>query len=163
MSAQQTPLRIVSFTAASCIGHGLRATLEALRARTCGLAPCTFEGIRIDTCTGEVTGVDAERLPQRLQEFDCRNNRLAQLGLRQDGFAQAVAASAGRWGRRRVGVFLGTSTSGILQTELAYRRLDPLTGRLPEDFHYAHTHNSFSVADFARRALALEGPAVVVC
>jgi 3-oxoacyl-[acyl-carrier-protein] synthase-1 len=57
---------------------------------------------------------------------------------------------------------MGTSTSGILQTELAYRRRDPVTGELPPDFDYGATHNSFSVADYLRRRLELEGPAVVV-
>ena len=55
-------------------------------------------------------------------EFDCRNNRLAELALRQDGFWTRCAAAAARWGPRRIGVFIGTSTAGILQTELAYRR-----------------------------------------
>ena len=157
-----TPLVLADFTATSCIGRGVRETFEALCAQRTGLARCAFESLDLDTCVGEVEGVDAERLPQSLGEFDCRNNRLAQLGLKQDGFAQSVHASAGRWGRRRVGVFLGTSTSGILQAELAYRRRDPQTGALPEDFHYSSTQNSFSVADFVRRALGLEGPAVAV-
>jgi 3-oxoacyl-[acyl-carrier-protein] synthase-1 len=60
-------------------------------------------------------------------------------------------------------VFLGTSTSGILQTELAYRRRDPHTGALPADFHYAATQNSFSAALFVREILELQGPAAVVC
>jgi 3-oxoacyl-[acyl-carrier-protein] synthase-1 len=137
--------------------------LAALSEQRTGLAPCAFETVDLNTYTGEVPGIDAERLPRALREFDCRNNRLAQLCLNQDGFAEAVRESAGRRGRRRIGVFLGTSTSGILQTELAYRRRDPSTGALPEDFHYAGTQNSFSVADFVRRALGLEGPAVVVC
>jgi 3-oxoacyl-[acyl-carrier-protein] synthase I len=157
-----TPLVLANYTATSCIGRGLQETLGALRAQRTGLAPCAFETVDLDTCIGEVAGVDAERLPQALHRFDCRNNRLAQLGLRQDGFGEAVRASAGRWGRRRIGVFLGTSTSGILQTELAYRRRDPQTGALPEDFHYSSTQNSFSVADYVRRALGLEGPAVVI-
>jgi len=156
-------LLIRKFTAVSCIGQGVRATLEALRRQRGGLAPCAFETAEIDTCIGEVAGIDAEQLPAALRTFDCRNNRLAQLGLRQDGFAEAVAQSAGRWGSRRVGVFLGTSTSGILQTELAYRRRDPVSGALPADFAYAGTHNSFSVADFVRQRLRLEGPAAVVC
>ncbi|MGH8323116.1 MAG: beta-ketoacyl-[acyl-carrier-protein] synthase family protein, partial [Steroidobacteraceae bacterium] len=145
-----------------CIGRGLRATLTTLEARRTGLAPCKFETVALDTHIGEVPGVDDERLPKGLEDFACRNNRLAQLGLKQDGFTAAVAASAGRWGRRRVGVFLGTSTSGILETELAYRQRDPGTGALPDCFHYRGTHNSFSVADFTRHVLALEGPAVVV-
>jgi 3-oxoacyl-[acyl-carrier-protein] synthase I len=158
-----TELLLKEYTATSCVGHGRLATLEALRAQRGGLAPCTFETAAIDTWTGKVSGIDDERLPAQLRKFDCRNNRLAQLGLRQDGFADAVAHSVGRWGRRRIGVFLGTSTSGILQTELAYRQRDPHTGALPDDFDYAGTQNSFSVADFVRQALGLEGPAVVVC
>ncbi len=157
-----TPLVLRSFTATSCIGRGLQETLVALRTQRTGLAPCTFETVDLNTYVGEVEGVDAERLPQTLRQFDCRNNRLAQLGMKQDGFAEAVYASASRWGRRRVGVFLGTSTSGILQTELAYRRRDPHTGALPEDFHYRGTQNSFSLADFVRRTLGLDGPAVVI-
>lgn len=106
--------------------------------------------------------MDAVRLPQELATFDCRNNRLAMLGLLQDGFSEAVAAASKKYGAQRVGVFIGTSTSGILQTELAYRRRDPVSGALPADFHYANTHNTFSVADFTRRYLGLGGPAFVV-
>jgi 3-oxoacyl-[acyl-carrier-protein] synthase I len=158
-----TELLLKEYTATSCIGQGRRATLETLRGQRGGLAPCTFETAAIDTWTGEVSGIDAERLPAGLKQFDCRNNRLAQLGLRQDGFAEAVAGSVARWGRRRVGVFLGTSTSGILETELAYRHRDPVTGALPEEFNYAGSQNSFSVADFVRRFLGVEGPAAVIC
>lgn len=156
-------LLLKEYTATSCVGHGRLETLEALRAQRGGLAPCSFERAEIDTWTGEVSGVDDERLPHSLHRFDCRNNRLAQLALRQDGFADAVAQSAGRWGRQRIGVFLGTSTSGILQTELAYRQRDPTTGALPVAFDYAGSQNSFSVADFLRQALDLRGPTVVIC
>ena len=57
---------------------------------------------------------------------------------------------------------MGTSTSGMLQTELAYRQRDPVTGALPPDFRYAQTQNSFSLADFVQRYLKLTGPAFVV-
>ena len=157
-----TPLVLTHFTATSAIGRGLNQTLDSLQGQRSGLAPCQFETVRLDTYVGEVRGVDEERLSPTLREFDCRNNRLAQLGLNQDGFAAAVEQLASRWGRHRVGVFLGTSTSGILETELAYRQRDPVTGALPAGFHYRGAHNSFSVADFARHHLRLEGPAVVV-
>jgi 3-oxoacyl-[acyl-carrier-protein] synthase-1 len=156
------PLVLTHFTATSCIGRGLGETLASLEQQRTGLAPCRFETVTLDTYVGEVAGVDDECLPRELAEFDCRNNRLARLGLRQDGFAAAVAEVAGRLGRRRVGVFLGTSTSGILETELAYRHRDATTGALPKSFHYRGSHNSFSVADYARQELGLEGPAAVV-
>lgn len=151
------------FTATSAIGRGLEPTHDALRRQRSGLVPCAFETVTdLPTCIGEVAGVDEAPLPASLAEYECRNNRLAWLGLQQDGFSAAVGAAAARYGRRRIGVLLGTSTSGILETEQAFRRRDPATGALPDDFHYRTTHNTYSVADFVRTAFNLEGPAVVV-
>jgi 3-oxoacyl-[acyl-carrier-protein] synthase-1 len=127
-----------------------------------GLKPCAFETVELNTWIGEVAGVDDVRLPVPLAQHDCRNNRLAQLGLEADGFADAVRAVIARLGKRRIGVILGTSTAGILTTELAYRRRDAQTGALPPDFSYRTTHNTYSVAGFARDYFGLEGPAVVV-
>lgn len=156
------PLWLSHFTATSSIGRGRGQTLAALRQRRGGLVPCAFDTVDLPTFIGEVAGLDAVQIAPALSAFDCRNNRLAWLGLMQDGFAAAVAAAARKHGPQRVGLFLGTSTSGILQTELAYRRRDPLTGALPADFVYGATHNTFSVADFTRHCLGLSGPAVVV-
>jgi len=156
-------LALTAFTATSAIGRGLAATLESLRAARSGLSRCAFETVVLETWIGEVPGVDAAPLPQSLTKvFDCRNNRLAWLALAQDGVAEAVARSAARYGPERIGVFLGTSTSGILETELAYRRREPATGALPADFRYRGAHNTYSLAAFTRQALNLAGPAVVI-
>lgn len=157
-----TPLLLSHYTATSCLGAGLDATLDALHAGRSGLVPCTFETVDLPTAIGEVAGVDDERLPAGLAAWDCRNNRLAQRGLMQDGFAEAVRSAITRYGRQRVGVFLGTSTAGILQTEQAYRRRDPASGKLPGDFIYRTTHNTYSVAGFVRAWFDLIGPAVAV-
>ena len=156
------PLLLSHFTATSCIGQGLDATLASLREHRSGLKPCDFDTVELATWIGAVDAVDQEVMRADLAIFDCRNNRLAQLGLRQDHFEDAVRAVAARLGPHRVGIFVGTSTSGILQTELAYRRRDPATGALPADFIYATTHNTYSVADFVRHYFGLTGPAVVV-
>jgi len=156
------PLLLSHYTMTSCIGRGLDATLDAIRQQRSGLAPCTFETVDLPTYTGEVPGVDSVLIQRELAEFDCRNNRLAQLGMEQDGFADAVRAAVTKYGADRVGVLMGTSTSGILQTELAYRRRDPVTGALPDDFVYAKTQNTFSVADFTRSYFDLSGPAVAI-
>ena len=128
------PLLLKAFTAASCIGLGLEETRDSLARQRSGLKPCAFETVRLDTHVGEVAGVDAEKLPGELQRFDCRNNRLAERALRQDGFVDAVEETASRRGRRRIGVFIGTSTSGILETELAYRSAIRATGALAGEF-----------------------------
>jgi 3-oxoacyl-[acyl-carrier-protein] synthase I len=156
------PLALTSFTAASCLGTGLDATLASLRAHSSGLTPCRFETVALDTYVGEVPGVDGISLPAALQTYDCRNNRLACLAIAQDGFAEQVRRCAARVGGARVGVFLGTSTSGILETELAYRRRDPASGALPAEFRYRGAHNTFSLAAFVRAALELTAPAVVI-
>ena len=156
------PLSFSRFTVTSSLGRGLAATLAAMRDRRSGLAPCRFDTVDLATFVGEVAGVDAVQLRSDLAEFDCRNNRLAQLGLEQDGFAEAVRDAIGRYGPARIGVFIGTSTSGILQTEIAFRHRDPDTGALPPDFRYAQTQNTFSAADFTRRHFDLQGPAVAV-
>ncbi|HYH40485.1 MAG TPA: beta-ketoacyl-[acyl-carrier-protein] synthase family protein [Burkholderiales bacterium] len=156
------PLSISHFTLQNSLGAGRSAVAHALRAGRSGLAPCAFETVALDTCVGEVAGLEAARVRPDLAAYDCRNNRLAQLALELDGYAEAVASAADRYGAHRVGVFMGTSTSGILQTELAYRRRDLRTGALPADFHYAQTQNTYSLADFVRRYLGLEGPAFVV-
>lgn len=157
-----TPLLISSYTATTCLGHGLDATLAGLREGRSGLQPCVFETVTLDTWIGQVVAVDAQKLPKNLAHYDCRNNRLVQLGLETDGFGERVREAIARYGKGRVGIFLGTSTAGILQTELAYRRRDPATGALPDDFIYRSTHNSFSLAEFTRDYFGLEGPAMAV-
>lgn len=157
-----TPLHVTHYTATSCLGHGLAPTLDALLHGRSGLKVCDFETVDLATHIGEVPGLDEVRLPAALGRFDCRNNRLAERALHADGFGDAVRDAAGRWGRSRLGVFIGTSTAGILETELAYRHRDPRDGALPPGFDYAATHNSFSAADYLRQRLQLEGPAVVV-
>ncbi len=166
-----TPLLLSSYTATTSLGCGLDALLAGLRQNRSGLKPCAFETVRLDTWVGEVAvpqgdflrgAVDGEKLPNSLARYDCRNNRLAQLGLEADGFAEHVREAVARYGKSRVGVFLGTSTSGILQAELAYRRRDPLSGALPDDFIYRTTHNFFSLAEFSRDYFGLEGPAMGV-
>jgi len=155
------PLALTAYSLVTCLGAGRAANLDAVRKQRSGLAPCAFETVRLDTYVGEVAGVDETRVPDRLRDYNCRNNRLAQLGLDTDGLSEALRAARERYGADRIGVFLATSTSGILQTELAYRKRNE-AGRLPPDFHYAETHNTFSLADYVRHALGLSGPAVVV-
>jgi 3-oxoacyl-[acyl-carrier-protein] synthase I len=156
------PLLLTHFTATSCAGRGLDATLAALRAGRGGLAPCDFEDAALNTCTGRVAGIEDAPVRHDLADFDCRNNRLAQWALEADGFAASVTDAVARHGADRVGVFMGTSTAGIFETERAYRRRDPANGTLPADFNYATTHNPFSLAAFVRRYFGVLGPAVSV-
>jgi 3-oxoacyl-[acyl-carrier-protein] synthase-1 len=156
------PLLLSSFSIVSSIGAGQAATVSALRSGASGLLPCMFETARLPTYVGEISMLAEFELSAELSAFDCRNNRLAELALRLDGFADAVSASVARYGPRRIGLFLGTSTSGILQAELAYRARDPATGTLPPNFDYRRTQNTASLAAYLHERLAIEGPSFVV-
>jgi len=156
------PLLITRFSILNCLGAGSGAVLDALRAQRSGLAPCDFETAAVDTWVGRIRGLEERPVRAGLETYDCRTNRIAQLALEQDGFSAAVAAARERYGATRVGVFIGTSTSGILEAELAYRRRDPRTGALPAGFCYHATLNTYSLGDFVSRTLGLTGPSVVV-
>jgi len=162
MKPKMKPILLTTYTATSCLGRGLDEQRQALKEGKSGLKPCDFESVDIETWIGEVEGIEKQVLPPCLRQFNCRNNRLTQMGLETDGFAEAVRLAAKKYGADRVGVFLGTSTSGILQTELAYRQRSVSTGALPDGFDYATTQNSFSLADFTRSYLGLEGMAMAV-
>jgi 3-oxoacyl-[acyl-carrier-protein] synthase-1 len=156
------PLAITNFSVVTSLAAGQAATIGALRAGAGGLAPCAFAALPFPTHTGEVAGLDEAALTGAWARFDCRNNRLALMALQQDGFLDTVAAASARYGAARIGVFAGTSTSGLLQTESAYRRRDTVSGELPADFDYARTHNTYSLARFVRTVCNLQGPAFVV-
>ena len=155
------PLPITDATLTTALGSGLQDHLAALQAQRCGLQPCAFDDVDLPGWIGRVDGLEAVQVPADLMKFDCRNNRLAWLAVQQDGFAQAVRDARARWGAHRVAVLLGTSTSGILETERAYRHRGA-DGALPADFHYAGTHSTGSLARFVSDALALTGPSWVV-
>lgn len=151
-------LRITSFTAVNALGSGKNAIRQRLQSGESGLRPCDFDGADIRTWIGRVDGLEIAPVGGSLAAYDCRNNRLAQLGLQQDEFESAVARARARYGAGRLGVFLGTSTSGMLETERAYRIHGGTA--LGENYSYLHTQDIFSVAGFTRAYLGLEGPAV---
>ena len=156
------PLRLSHLCVATSLGNGLDPLLAALQSGRGGLRPCSFESAVLPTYTGAIDDLDNMRLDGEFATFDCRNNALAELALRQDGFEAAVEQARQLYGGDRVGVFLGTSTSGLLEVEHAYQSRDPMTGALPAGFRYKTTHNTYSLAAFLRRRLRLSGPSLVV-
>jgi 3-oxoacyl-[acyl-carrier-protein] synthase-1 len=104
-----------------------------------------------------VVGRVARELPPlapELAEFDCRNNRLLANALDQIG--PAVARARERVGPHRVGIVLGTSTSGIAAGEDAAEML-ARTEQMPSEYHYRQQEIG-TAAEFAVRYLGLAGP-----
>ena len=86
-----------------------------------------------------------------------RNNQLALVALSQ--IRPAVDAAIERFGAARVGVVIGTSTSGIAEAEAALREYVS-TGALPERFHYGQ-QELVSPAAVLAAELGITGPAYV--
>lgn len=97
-------------------------------------------------------------LPARLRRYDCRNNRLLLTALRQLEPTLARLREARR--AVRVGVVLGTSTSGIAEGEEAVRVLRE-TGRMPEHYHYKQQELG-GAAEFVAAYLGASGPSLTV-
>ncbi len=161
MPTFMTPLAVTAYTATSAMGCGLAAQLDALRHARSGLRPNDISTEPLACWIGRVDGVEAAALPAALQAWDCRNNRLAWLGLNQDDFLQRVRAARARYGAGRIALLLGTSTASIDATEEAYRRLDP-DGAFPDDMRQAEIHAPHSLAAFVATALELDGPCLTI-
>jgi 3-oxoacyl-[acyl-carrier-protein] synthase-1 len=94
-------------------------------------------------------------IPAALARFVCRNNQLALAALESIG-AEVSAASA-RFGADRVGVVVGTSTSGVGDAEAAIAHKQR-TGSLAREFHYDQLEFG-GLARFVAEAAGARGPA----
>ena len=152
------PVTVRHYTAVCAAGRGRGALWDSIVAGRSGLAANDLPGITLNTHIGRVAGLEDAPLPADFAEWDCRNNRLALLALQQDGLEEAVVAVRERFGPRRIAVVLGTSTGSIGSTEDAYRaRVNDV--ELPAAFRRPIVHSPYSLVDFVRRYLKLEGPA----
>jgi 3-oxoacyl-[acyl-carrier-protein] synthase-1 len=156
------PLVVSALSIVSAIGRGKADTLASLRKRQSGLRACDFLDATSGGYIGRVIGLESHHLAAEFARFECRNNQLADLALATDGFADHVARARERHGPARIAVIVGTSTSGVLASEEAYRERDGATGSLPATYDFEHTHDFFSLARFVRAALGLRGPAMVI-
>jgi 3-oxoacyl-[acyl-carrier-protein] synthase-1 len=97
-------------------------------------------------------------IPQRLQRYDCRNNRILLAVLEQ--IEPSVRRMIRQYGPDRIGIVIGTSTSGISEGERAISALR-VTGQLPPDYHYKQQELG-GAAEFLSNYLEIKGPAYTV-
>jgi 3-oxoacyl-[acyl-carrier-protein] synthase I len=98
-------------------------------------------------------------LPAGFQAFQCRNHRLACVAFRQ--IADEVNVLRDTVGPERIGVVIGSSTSGLDVSETAFFHWRA-TGTLPGYYHYKTQHEMGSIAQFIARLGGLHGPAYTV-
>ncbi|MBL0162631.1 MAG: beta-ketoacyl-[acyl-carrier-protein] synthase family protein [Xanthomonadales bacterium] len=150
------PIYITAHTATSALGHGLAEHLEVLRMERSGLRENDFSREPLTCAIGRVIGLEQRPLPEAYAAYECRNNRLAWLGIEADGFLDQARAAIGRYGADRVALLVATSTSSIGATEEAYARLED--GHFPENLRRSPIHTPHSLGIFLEHALGTRGP-----
>jgi 3-oxoacyl-[acyl-carrier-protein] synthase I len=95
------------------------------------------------------------KIPAHLAEYDCRNNAMTLCALEQ--IAEPIARALREYGPERIGVVMGTSTSGVSDAEAAIRH-ELVGGGLTPTFHYAQLEFG-GLACFTADHLGVRGPA----
>ncbi|MDO9216902.1 MAG: beta-ketoacyl-[acyl-carrier-protein] synthase family protein [Lacisediminimonas sp.] len=110
-----------------------------------------------DLTVGAVTG-QLPPMPAGLQAAQSRNNQLLLAAALQ--IEPQIRAAIGRYGAGRVGVVLGTSTSGIHEAALSIAE-QQRSGQLPADYRYSQ-QELVAPAAFLSQWLQLSGPSYVI-
>jgi 3-oxoacyl-[acyl-carrier-protein] synthase-1 len=150
------PIFITAHTATSALGRGLADHLEALRESRSGLRENDFTRETLSCAIGRVAGLESLPLPAQYARHECRNNRLAWLGIAADDFLDRARAAIARHGAERVALLVATSTSSIGATEEAYARQSD--GRFPDDLRRPEVHTPHSLGLFLEHVLGTRGP-----
>ncbi|MGW8392570.1 beta-ketoacyl-ACP synthase [Pseudoduganella sp. HUAS MS19] len=138
------------------LGEGQEQVKARLYAGVPGVAPTGRWSKGRELALGAVPG-ELPSVAHLAPHLRSRNNALALAALEQ--IRPAVQAAVARHGASRVGVVLGTSTSGIGETEQALAR-QGVNGVLPAEFSY-RAQEMGSPAELLAMELGLQGPAYV--
>ncbi|HEU0153711.1 MAG TPA: beta-ketoacyl-[acyl-carrier-protein] synthase family protein [Arenimonas sp.] len=154
-----TPVFLNELGLCCALGHDLDAVAARLFADDAPRGVTSTEAVTPGRALalGLVDGPlpDLGHLPRALQG---RNNALATLALAP--IRSAVEAAIARHGADRVAVVLGTSTSGVGESERAHRHHRD-HGGWPDDFHYSQQEMGMP-ARFLAAQLGVRGPAHVI-
>jgi 3-oxoacyl-[acyl-carrier-protein] synthase-1 len=148
------PLDRIAITgqiAVTCLGRGKRAHTLAMTQGQSGLTRCDFPDVEIPCFIGRVEGIEEDPFPDEFGAYDNRATRLAVAALTADGFRDRIAGAVARWGTGRVGIVLGTSTSGVEHLEHIYRARtenEPLTAGYSLRHHSDHHAVTSFLIDF---------------
>lgn len=151
------PLPITGYSICSALGRDREATVERLRGNRDGLVDVPFD-VGFPTVVGALP-FELPELPPELSGWTNRPNRISQhLVNHLEG---PLAKTRARWKPERIGIVLGTSTSGADMTERAYKHwLEH--GSLPETYDFRKQHTFGALVDVLKQLTGAEGPAWVV-
>lgn len=157
------PLPITACSVFTACGLGTQSLYQALLDGRHQLQPPRLFDIDFPAYCGEIANDRLPQLDRPLQEFSTRNARIALATLNHpaDQLRSTVEQAIDRHGAHRVGIVLGTSTSGIYETENAYACLNK-DGRVPTSFCFPSQHVWAATVRFLKSELGLEGPCYTI-
>ena len=142
----------------SCAGFGAKELVSGILAGDrSGLVQTEKFSPGKPVYVGQVTA-ELPEVPHSLKVYDCKNNRL--LLAAYDQIRGTVESLMRRYSASRIGVVLGTSTSGVRNTELALEAVAQ-HGEKPEGFHYKQQQLAGG-ADFLAQFSGVSGPVFAV-
>jgi 3-oxoacyl-[acyl-carrier-protein] synthase-1 len=148
---------ITAYSACNGLGQTTDEVLDALFAGRHGLmqAPAW---LGVPTWVGLVPG-ELPPLEGALAAYESRQARLTQLVTLP--LLRAVERAKQRWGAGRIGLLIGTSTAGILESERAWvHQRDH--GSLPESYAIERQHALHATVEIVRALTGVRGPGYVV-
>lgn len=151
------PVPITGFSVCNAVGPHPAAVLEGLLTSRSGLGPVPFS-LPFETVVGAIR-FELPQLPPEYAPWSNRPTRIAYQLLA--GLEPALARARARWRPERIGLVLGTSTSGADSTERAFAYFAK-HGELPSTYDFRKQHTFGALADVVARLAGLRGPAWVV-
>lgn len=152
---------IVDYEVTCAAGTGLKALRKAIDTQQSGLRKNDFAHSDLPTWIGRVADADAYEWQPEDKDWQSRNNALIAIGLQQGSFLASLAALKKQFGTARIGVVMGSSTSSIDRSELAYRHMDEY-GNLKPEFIQDKVLNPHSPGLFVAHLLKLDGPNMTI-
>lgn len=157
-----SPVAITAYSTVNACGVGNQALLQALKNNQSFLTPLTLFEVNFSTVVGEIKQELAKIRPE-LAAYQSRNAQVAltALNYETDGLKAAIEVAKKRYGTNRIGVIIGTSTSGLYETESAYGYLLE-HGDMPDDFNFVTRHAYQATGRFLQLELGLTGPCFAI-
>ena len=152
---------ITARAAVTCAGAGTAAHVDVLRSLRTALTACRIPAVDFPCYVGEVRQVETCAFPAGLGAWDNRASRLAVLALEADDLIGSLHHARETWGAHRVGLVVGTSTSGIERLEEVYRAWSG-EGLLDPAYSMRHHNDHHAVTSFLSVHLGIGGPAYTI-
>jgi len=153
-SALIAPVAITASSTLSVCGLGNEALYQGILRDKSPLKPLALFNVRLKTLVGEITH-PLLSVRSELAEYDSRNSRVALTALEGE-LRVAIESAKTKYGAQRIGVVIGTSTSGLYETETAYAEL-LATDKMPNGFDFVKQHAYQATARFLQLELGLSG------